>query len=105
MRGFQGQGQDSLRIRSQPDHLLHIIGHQVASPPRIPCYGRMNGIFPAFPYSLRDERWERLSLARPIGACEMRSQSMPDVPTGPITFLFTDIEGSTTLWEHHTDTM
>ncbi|HKP51143.1 MAG TPA: tetratricopeptide repeat protein [Chloroflexia bacterium] len=26
---------------------------------------------------------------------------MPELPTGTITFLFTDIEGSTTLWEHH----
>jgi len=30
---------------------------------------------------------------------------MPDIPTGTITFLFTDIEGSTALWEHHPDTM
>src|SRR5258708_27177733 len=30
---------------------------------------------------------------------------MPEVPTGTFTFLFTDIEGSTTLWEHHPDTM
>src|SRR5918997_6694231 len=26
---------------------------------------------------------------------------MPDLPTGTVTFLFTDIEGSTSHWEHH----
>ncbi len=30
---------------------------------------------------------------------------MPFLPTGTITFLFTDIEGSTTRWEHHEQVM
>ncbi len=30
---------------------------------------------------------------------------MPDLPTGTVTFLFTDIEGSTMRWEHHPDAM
>jgi len=30
---------------------------------------------------------------------------MPDLPSGTVTFLFTDIEGSTTLWEHAPTTM
>ncbi len=28
-----------------------------------------------------------------------------NLPTGTLTFLFTDIEGSTRLWENHPDTM
>src|SRR3712207_5036599 len=30
---------------------------------------------------------------------------MPELPTGTVTFLFTDIEGSTTRWEQHRDAM
>ncbi len=30
---------------------------------------------------------------------------MAELPTGTVTFLFTDIEGSTTRWEHHPDAM
>src|SRR5579863_7459246 len=30
---------------------------------------------------------------------------MPDLPTGTVTFLFTDIEGSTTRWEHNPEAM
>ncbi len=30
---------------------------------------------------------------------------MPDLPNNPITFLFTDIEGSTKLWEQHPEAM
>src|SRR5574337_1113108 len=34
-----------------------------------------------------------------------RGLTMTDRPTGTITFLFTDIEGSTKLWEHHREAM
>ncbi|HZT67946.1 MAG TPA: hypothetical protein VFA11_19325 [Acidimicrobiales bacterium] len=30
---------------------------------------------------------------------------MPELPTGTVTFLFTDIEGSTARWEQHPDEM
>src|SRR5439155_16836710 len=30
---------------------------------------------------------------------------MPDLPRGTVTFLFTDIEGSTKRWEHHPQAM
>src|SRR4051794_14674203 len=30
---------------------------------------------------------------------------MPELPTGTVTFLFTDIEGSTRLWQDHGEAM
>ena len=30
---------------------------------------------------------------------------MPELPTGTVTFLFTDIEGSTKLWEQFPEEM
>ena len=30
---------------------------------------------------------------------------MAELPTGTVTFLFTDIEGSTRLWEQHLEAM
>ena len=30
---------------------------------------------------------------------------MPDLPSGTVTFLFTDIEGSTALWERASEAM
>ena len=30
---------------------------------------------------------------------------MPELPTGTVTFLFTDLEGSTRLWDEHPEAM
>src|SRR3989337_754900 len=40
-----------------------------------------------------------------VNPCPTRRHRMPDLPTGTVTFLFTDIEGSTRLWEKHPTAM
>src|SRR3712207_6769519 len=35
----------------------------------------------------------------------VRRPPMADLPTGTVTFLFTDIEGSTTRWEQHREAL
>ena len=41
-----------------------------------------------------------------LSSSESRVRStMPELPTGTVTFLFTDLEGSTRLWEEHPEAM
>jgi predicted ATPase/class 3 adenylate cyclase len=40
-----------------------------------------------------------------IVAAEVSMQASVEFPSGTVTFLFTDIEGSTALWEEHRETM
>src|SRR6187401_3102592 len=39
------------------------------------------------------------------GTVRGRGGAVPELPTGTVTFLFTDLEGSTRLWEAHPDAM
>jgi DNA-binding CsgD family transcriptional regulator len=52
------------------------------------------------------KRQEALARARDLGLVEQNhapvsSRSLPSMPVGTVTFLFTDIVGSTPLWEKH----
>jgi predicted ATPase/class 3 adenylate cyclase len=40
-----------------------------------------------------------------MSPCQLLDVPMPTLPSGTVTFLFTDIEGSTKLWEQHPDAM
>ena len=41
----------------------------------------------------------------PGGGAEPKAQSSVAIPTGTVTFLFSDIEGSTKRWESHRQAM
>src|SRR4029079_8738762 len=44
-------------------------------------------------------------VGRPEGARRAPRESATILPSGTVTFLFTDIEGSTKLWEQHAEPM
>ena len=49
---------------------------------------------------------KRVSVGRQCcGAPGRIVRAVPDLPSGTVTFLFTDIEGSTRLWEEHPEAM
>src|SRR5262245_47345216 len=53
----------------------------------------------------RRGRWAERCRWRTPSPWRWRSPRMADLATGTVTFLFTDIEGSTQLWEQHPDAM
>ncbi len=53
-----------------------------------------------------ERRDERSGVAQGSPASGTPARNIPPIlPTGTVTFLFTDIEGSTPLWEHHPEAM
>jgi hypothetical protein len=64
------------------------------------------------PLNTEDGAWPRLNCKTPDGAAapsDVPPRPMPDLAppdaSRPVTFLFTDIEGSTRLWEEHPEAM
>jgi predicted ATPase/class 3 adenylate cyclase len=68
---------------------------------------RKGGAENAIVYYCRVENQIAVSVGKlhPARRQQLEGPSMQDLPRGTVTFLFTDIEGSTRLWHDHPDTM
>src|SRR3712207_9135728 len=58
-----------------------------------------------FPYTTLFRSLPGADAVAPAKSGRWLGSSMAELPTGTITFLFTDIEGSTRLWERHPEAM
>src|SRR3712207_7723184 len=54
-----------------------------------------------FPYTTLFRSLPGADAVAPAKSGRWLGSSMAELPTGTVTFLFTDIEGSTRLWERH----